>query len=427
MKIGIIGAGISGLTAAWLLQEDHEVYLFERNDHWGGHARSLVVNWQGAEVTVDPGAQNFSTQMYPCFIELLRILGVPTLPTPMRIAISWLTSPREVMLTPTGKLLELRHSLSPATLLAQLWLRTAIRRAAPIKSWDVTVQEFLTELKAPRPFVADILLPFLAMMLGTTIEKTYPASLRAAMVYPVLHQPPNPLKPFHMLAIPGGVQTYIHRLVSQLDPARTIKGVADLRVSRDTGKEPGSYRIRHGGGPDLTVDHLVVATSARDVESLLAELPGKQPLLDQLRKIEYINTELAVHSDVGYMPRDPRLWAEWNIQNHPAVSEFTMWAGRPQGAPVFKSWLFHESRRPYSQYQSFKFYHPSMTPSYYRVQKALREHQGKDNLWLAGSYHMHFDSHESAVRSALNLAKALSSRAQHLPRLAASMQRLSLD
>ena len=86
MKIGIIGAGISGLTAAWLLQEDHEVYLFERNDYWGGHARSLVVNWQGAAVTVDPGAQNFSSQMYPCFIELLRILDVPTLPTPMRIA-----------------------------------------------------------------------------------------------------------------------------------------------------------------------------------------------------------------------------------------------------------------------------------------------------------------------------------------------------
>ncbi len=425
MKIGIIGGGISGLTAAWLLQDEHEVHLFERNDFWGGHAHSIVVKWEDKEVTVDPGAQNFSTEMYPCFTELLRILSVATQPRPMLIAISWLTNPRELLLTPTGKLRDLRHNLSYSIFRAQLWLREAIKLAMPIKSWDVTVQEFLQELNAPRHFVDGILLPFLAMMLGTTIEKTIQSSLRAAMVYPVIHQPPHPLEPFSMLAIPGGVQTYINRLVSTMQPDRLQKGVRNLHIQ----KEPSGsgYRITHDSGPPLSVDHLVLATPARDTARLLADLSGREALCQLLQKIEYINTELVIHSDAAYMPRDPRLWADWNIQNHPSVSEFTMWTGRPQKIPVFKSWIFHRSRRPYSTHQTFNYHHPLMTPSYYQVQKALRSHQGKDALWLAGSYHMHFDSHESAVRSAINLARRLNPRTRHLSRLTTRMESLSLD
>lgn len=209
MRIGVIGAGISGLTATWLLNEEHEVHLFEKKDSLGGHAHSITVPWAGHALTVDPGAQNFSTQMYPCFLELLRILGVQTQFTPMRIVLSWLTEPKELLLTPTGNFWELRHSICPGALSAQLWLAAAIWRAAAIKSWDVTVQDFIGQLNAPPPFVTDILTPFLSMMLGTPKSETHRASLRAAMVYPVLHRPANPLKPFNMLSVPSGVKTIL--------------------------------------------------------------------------------------------------------------------------------------------------------------------------------------------------------------------------
>jgi len=72
-------------------------------------------------------------------------------------------------------------------------------------------------------------------------------------------------------------------------------------------------------------------------------LPGRAPLLRLLEQIDYIHPEIAIHSDVSYMPRDRRLWSEWNIQIHPECSEWTMWVGRHQGAPVFKTWITHRT------------------------------------------------------------------------------------
>jgi predicted NAD/FAD-binding protein len=84
MKIAIVGAGISGLSAAYVLGSKHEVVLFEKDDRLGGHAHTVGVTVNGNEYFVDTGAVGFSKETYPNLTKLFEYLDVPLHQMPMR-------------------------------------------------------------------------------------------------------------------------------------------------------------------------------------------------------------------------------------------------------------------------------------------------------------------------------------------------------
>ena len=87
MKIAIIGTGISGMTAAWLLHREHEITVFEANDYIGGHTHTIDVEVAGQSYAVDTGFIVFNDWTYPNFIALLDKLGVVSQPTTMSFSV----------------------------------------------------------------------------------------------------------------------------------------------------------------------------------------------------------------------------------------------------------------------------------------------------------------------------------------------------
>ena len=87
MKVAIVGAGISGLTVAWLLHRDHEITVFEAGDHPGGHAHTVDVDENGRRLAVDTGFVVFNTWNYPNFTRLLELLGVESRPSDMSFSV----------------------------------------------------------------------------------------------------------------------------------------------------------------------------------------------------------------------------------------------------------------------------------------------------------------------------------------------------
>jgi predicted NAD/FAD-binding protein len=87
MKIAIIGAGISGLTAAYYLRQKHEVSVFEAADKIGGHTATVDVSHQGRDYAIDTGFIVFNDWTYPNFIELMDELGVDSQPTEMSFSV----------------------------------------------------------------------------------------------------------------------------------------------------------------------------------------------------------------------------------------------------------------------------------------------------------------------------------------------------
>src|SRR6478672_8742968 len=87
MKIAVIGAGISGLVAAYRLCSEHDITVFEANDYPGGHTNTVEVELDGERHDIDTGFIVFNDWTYPHFIELLDELGVRSRSTTMSFSV----------------------------------------------------------------------------------------------------------------------------------------------------------------------------------------------------------------------------------------------------------------------------------------------------------------------------------------------------
>ena len=87
MKIAIIGTGIAGMTAAWLLHSKHDLTVFEANDYIGGHTHTVPVEVNGQAYAIDTGFIVYNERTYPNFCRLLDRLGVATQPSEMSFSV----------------------------------------------------------------------------------------------------------------------------------------------------------------------------------------------------------------------------------------------------------------------------------------------------------------------------------------------------
>jgi predicted NAD/FAD-binding protein len=308
------------------------------------------------------------------------------------------------------------RDLRPAAVATLLQLRHALTVAAELDTtddWSTTVGEFIDGLRLTSSFKSEFLYPFVTALLGTSLTDSRRMSARAALRYPVHHQPASPLRPFEFLEVEGGVECYVQALAAQLRRAEIRLGARIESVRR----EGGRYLVQDGASTHA-FDQLIIAAPARDAAVLLRGLPGSERLQETLARIEYIETHIAIHSDPSLLPPDRSTWSACNMTYDGRACEFSMWPGRSAGVDVFKSWITHQGRTPQALHQRYRYFHPLMTPDYFRAQARVARHQGEAGLWLAGSYTQDIDSHESGVRSAIAVAEQLLPQSNFL-RLAA--------
>src|SRR5215813_12185176 len=164
MEIGIIGAGGAGLTAAWLLNENHNVTIFEKENRLGGHAHTVEVELDGKIVPVDSGFDFFARGMWPIFYRLLNILGAPLQEYPVTATL-YTTDNRRVYPMPfirDGKVCW--SILKPGTLSTMLQFRRALQCARPLiaaANTSITIEQFTEGLNLSRSFKDEFFYPLL--------------------------------------------------------------------------------------------------------------------------------------------------------------------------------------------------------------------------------------------------------------------------
>ena len=414
LDIGIIGGGGAGLTAAWLLGGPHNVTLYEQATRLGGHAHTVRVDLPGESVAVDSGVDFFWPRMWPTFGRLLELLDVPV----RQYAFT------ATLYSPSGRLYQMPllgsrgirwSTLKPRQLSSMLQLRRVLQCArALVESGDtsITVEQFVEGLNCPRSFKDDFFYPLL--LAGWCME---PGEFKQVAAYDPLKylvlRDSGRLGRSFVREVVGGASAYVDALARTLIRVRIKLASSIARITRRERR----YLVQDFAGDSREFDHLIIATGAREARGLIASLEGVDDLRRELGRFEYFETLIAIHGDRRLMPSNSRHWSVINVRHDGTSVLSTIWKRWSRQTPVFRSWVAFETRVPEPLYSQTTYRHAKTTPRYFDAQRAVSRLQGRNGLWLAGMYTHDVDCHESAIVSAVNIARRLDPASDNLDRL----------
>ena len=406
LRIAVIGAGISGLSAAWLLSRRHSVSVFEAENRIGGHSNTVDI---GA-VPVDTGFIVYNEATYPNLTALFRHLGVVTKPSEMSFAVSLDDGRLEYSGTNLAGLFAQPRNLARPRFWSMLADLLRFYRNAPRDAPKLgleTLDDYLAAGKYGAALRDDHLHPMAAAIWSTPAGEIgkYPAAsfIRFCDNHGLLRLSKRPV----WRTVAGGSRAYVARLTQSF--AERIAVERGVRTVRRLG---GTCEVVDGRGGREIFDHVVIATHADQALAMLADpSPAEQLLLGAFG----YNENLAVlHSDPAWMPKRRRAWASWNyISRRDGASKpvsVTYWLNRlqslPGTTPLFVTLNPDVEPRAELTIRHDTYHHPRFDAGAMTAQRQLWSLQGERNTWFCGAY-FGAGFHEDGLQAGLAVAEAL--------------------
>lgn len=281
-RVAVIGAGVSGLSAAYALRRTHQVTLFEANDRLGGHAHTHQVR-------------------------LFRELGVPTRPTEMSMSISCAgcglryaggRGPRGLLGglgSPPARGARQAARLAPVLGQVPGFYRAARGLlATPRSSWDPTLAEFLGAHRFSTHFVRHFVVPLVSCVWssGDLDVDTYPA--RHLFTFLDHHGMLQVRGSATWRTVVGGSRSYVDRLAGALPDLRAGSPVRALARHEDT------VEVTTADGTRTSFEEAVVATHADQALALLADADPTEK--EALAAFSYSVNPTVLHTDASLLP-----------------------------------------------------------------------------------------------------------------------------
>ncbi|AWB08689.1 NAD/FAD-binding protein (plasmid) [Azospirillum humicireducens] len=413
LDIAVIGAGISGLSAAWLLAKSHHVTLYEKEDRPGGHANTVEADGAGP---VDTGFIVYNEPCYPNLVALFDRLGVRTRETDMSFAASLDGGRVEYAGSSLGTLFAQKSNLLRPRFWRMLtdllrFYREALGLLADPLAETRTLGDVLDRGGYSDAFVRDHLLPMAAAIWSSPAEamRDHPAAafIRFCDNHGLLKIKGRPV----WRTVEGGSRSYVDRILADMPGALrlncAVEGIA---------REEGRVLVRDRRGAVRAHDHVVIATHADQALALLEDAGEEERRL--LGAFGYERNLAILHTDAALMPKRRAVWSSWNYlsrrngggKDGDAVC-VTYWMNRLQGFLPRERDLFvtlnpcHPPREG-SILRSVLYDHPIFGVEALAAQKRLWTLQGQRRTWFAGSY-FGAGFHEDGVQAGLAAAEAL--------------------
>ena len=415
MKIAVIGAGISGLTAAYRLSRRHDVELFEANSYLGGHTNTVDVECSGQRHAIDTGFVVYNDRTYPNFVAMLDELEVQSRPTSMGFSLRCDETGLEYSGSSLSGLFAQRRNL----LRPRFWrmLRDILRfnrEAMPLisslgsdaRATRMTVGDFLESGCYSREFGRHYLLPMGAAIwscpIGLFLE--FPVCFVVEFFWNHglldLHNRPT------WRVIERGARTYVAAILGRFR-GRVHTGTPIVRVERSLDRVLVTTRRRE----ELSFDHVVLACHSDQALRMLADpRPVERALLSAF---PYQRNVALLHTETSMLPRRRRAWASWNYRvprqesSHATMTYCMNILQQIRSRHVFNVTLNSpEPIDPAKVLGSFVYDHPVFTTDRAAAQARHHEVINVNRTSFCGAYWRN-GFHEDGVWSALAVCHAL--------------------
>jgi predicted NAD/FAD-binding protein len=413
MRIAIIGSGIAGLSAAWLLNRRHQVTLYERNDYFGGHTNTRSVETQAGTVPVDTGFIVFNRRNYPLLTRLFEHLGVQTQPTRMSFSVSanggryeYAGSGLATLFAQRSNLFNARHYRMLASIVQ--FNRDAKRLLQDAAANPASIDEFIAAGGYGETFRNRYLLPMAAAIWSCPVETmaSFPAASLARFFanHGLLDLRNRP----QWRTVCGGSHEYVKRMLQPLQGNSTCQDpVTAVRRSAN------GVTVHAEKSGATSFDAVVFACHADQALQLLDSPTAREHSV--LSAFRYQRNRAVLHSDEELMPRRKTVWSAWNYltsegrRGTDAVS-VSYWMNclqrLEQAPPLFVTLNPLREPRAARVIAEMAYDHPVFDRQAVAAQERLTSLQGDNGIWYCGSY-FGYGFHEDALRSAVDVAHRL--------------------
>ena len=411
-RIAVVGCGVAGLTAAWLLSRRHEVHLFEKNNYAGGHTRTLTID-AGPDTgsSIDTGFIVMNHRNYPKFTEVLAQLGVALADSSMTFSFHDTQTSYGYAGNSLGTLFpSLGYWLKPhhLSLVKELWRFGQIGYADLNSGYldTLTLGEYCAKRSYCQAFLHNYLYPMGAAIWSSPIQR-----MQAFPAEPYLHFLEN-----HGLLrlknrpqwkyVKGGSRTYVRAMLQSFSNPPKLN-YAPQGIRRNHGK----VQLDFDGANSLEFDQVVIGTHADQAYQLLQDPSAEETA--NLSPWKYQQNTVTLHTDSSQLPKNRKLWASWN---------FARESGHEDSRPVSVSYYMNRLQNLQSQQDYIvtlnttrginpstiinqtSLTHPLYCFESLATQDPLRSMNGKRNTWYCGSY-FGYGFHEDAVQAATEVAQ----------------------
>jgi predicted NAD/FAD-binding protein len=422
-RVAIVGAGAGGVAAAYLLGGVHDVDLFEARSKIGGHCDSHVIGYRGRRLTVDLGAQFFHPDTHPLYVTLLEQLGLYDPAHPGRD--KTIEAPASLCIFPTAggpPVFASSNALATPHRALNFVTYIELARQAVLSDlpWTTTVDAWIRGLAVTQSFKNDIVYPWITALIGCSRADALKASARSILQTFALSFPADVSQGALTFNSTIGLQGNLQRMLSRSRATHLHRATAVHALKRGR----AGWFLETPAGTCGPYGSVVLNAPPHVGRTLMRAVPGFGHLATVLSAYEYFDSRILIHTDPAYVQHNRRNWEVYNAGVRGPECEGSVWYGaldqkRPSGQTIelFKSWAERRRTDPRHIVLERRFKHPHISRSTIQAARELGPLQGRDGLYFSGVYTTGFDSQESAVYSAMQVAKSLAPRSQTLASL----------
>lgn len=404
MRIAVIGAGVSGLYAAWRLSQMHDVTLFEAGSYPGGHTNTLDVEWAGQQYAIDTGFIVFNDWTYPNFIAMLRELNVAWQPSNMSFSLRCERTGLEYNGTSMNSVFAQRRNLLRPSFLRMLTeiLRFNRESRALLTGADDTLMlgEYLRVNGYSHAFVDRYILPMGRAIWSAQADAMLAFPARFFVEFFDRHGFLNIDNRPQWQAVRGGSREYVRKLLAATRARLRLETpIAGIR------RYPNHVIVRTRRGDTEHFDAVFLACHGDQALAVLDDANNVER--DVLGAFPYAPNEAILHTDTSLLPRRRLARAAWNYHltaqsQQPVALTYDMNVLQSLQAPVkFLVTLNHaDAIDPSKILQRVHYDHPVYLPAGVAAQKRHREINGQQRTYFCGAY-WRCGFHEDGVVSAI--------------------------